>query len=121
MTPEQIAALPIIVSLIEKIGSWPIGIILLSIVICPYIFQWFDSCRRDKQQAAAMKIFEATKRMYEDNVVLVENYAKMANDHVDTIRLSTAATQELTTYLKTRVPCHQFINTNRVAMQRKGQ
>jgi hypothetical protein len=125
MSPDQIAALPAIVSIIEKIGNWPIGLILIIMLLCigigPYVFQWFNSRSMEKRQEAVTKMFEATQQMYKDNVVLVENYAKMSAEHVDTIRLSTAATQDLTTFLKTRTPCHQFINANLVATMHRAK
>jgi len=45
----------------------------------------------------------------ENSNKLVERYDKMAIEHVDTIRLSTAATVELTQYLRGRVPCFERI------------
>ena len=63
------------------------------------------------------KRHRAVVEMYESNIELVKNYQTMSNEHVDTIRLSTAATTELMTYLKTKAPCHQLINAG-VIMER---
>ncbi len=102
MTPDQIAALPAIAAIITQIGTWPIGGLLASVIFGPWIILAMTSRSMDKRHEAAMK-------MYESNVKLVENYETMASQQADTIRLSIAATTELTTYLKTRTPCHALL------------
>lgn len=102
MTPDQISALPAIASIITQIGTWPIGAFLGAIIFGPWIAMGFVSRSVEKRHEAAIK-------MYEANVSLVKNYEKIATEQVDTIRLSTSATTELTTYLRTRTPCHKLI------------
>ena len=55
------------------------------------------------------KRHEAALKMYESNVKLVVNYEKFAAEQTDTIRLATAASVELITWLKNRTPCHERI------------
>lgn len=102
MTPEQVAALTAISSIISQIGTWPLGALIAAVVLGPWIMMGFNSRSMEKRLEAAMK-------MYDDNVKLVENYEKIAAEQADTIRLSTAATTELTTFLKTKTPCHALI------------
>ena len=102
MTPEQIAALSAIASIIGQVGTWPIASLLAVIVLGPWAIMFCLARSNDKRLEAALK-------MYESNVKLVVNYEKIANEQVDTIRLSTAATMELTTWLKTRTPCHALL------------
>jgi hypothetical protein len=106
MTPEQISVLTAIVAIFDKVGSWPILTVILAIVICPWIGLWLFSRNMEKRH-------EAVIAMYEHNVKLVKSYELMAGQQADMIRISTAATQELTTYLRTRTPCYQMIN-NRI-------
>lgn len=102
MTPEQIAAMSAIASIITQIGTWPIGGLIAAIIFGPWIMLIMTSRSMEKRHEAAME-------MYKNNVKLVENYEAMSAEQADTIRLSIAATTELTTYLKTRTPCHALM------------
>ena len=103
MTPDQISLLTAVVKIVENIGTWPIGSLIGVIVFGPWIVIGLVSRSMDKRHEAAM-------RMYENNVKLVENYEKIASEQADTIRLSTGATTELTTFLKNRTPCHALMS-----------
>lgn len=100
MTPEQIAGLTAVAAIVSKVGSWPIGSIIAIVVFGPWAVMWMVSRAMERRQEALME-------MYKNNVKLVENYERVTDEQADTIRLSTAATVELTTYLKSRVPCHE--------------
>ena len=102
MTPEQISALTAIAAIVSKIGTWPIGSIIVAVVFGPWVVMGFITRATEKRHEAVVK-------MYEDNVKLVENYEKVADEQADTIRLTTAAVVELTIYLKSQVPCHERI------------
>jgi hypothetical protein len=106
MTPEHISALTAIAAIVSNVGTWPIGSILVVIVFGPYFIIFFTSRSMEKRLAAAI-------RMYENSNKLVERYDKMASEHVDMIRLNTAATVELTQFLRGRVPCYQRIAERR--------
>ncbi len=111
MTPETIQVVTAISSLLDKVGTLPIGTVIMAVIVGPYVVNLTLGYRQAQQ-------FKAMKDMYENNVKLVKDYEKMSNEHVETIRLSTGAITELTTFLKTRTPCHQFINTSIAAMRR---
>jgi hypothetical protein len=100
MTPEQHATITAIAAIISQVGTWPIGSIIALVVFGPWVIMGLVSRSMEKRHEAALK-------MYESNVKLVVNYEKISKDQADTIRLSTAATTELTTYLKTRPPCYE--------------
>lgn len=106
MSPEQISMLTAAAAIIDKIGAWPIGSIVVSIIFGPWIFMLVISRAMEKRHNAALS-------MYESNVRLVEKYEKVAEEQVDTIRLSTSATVELTTYLRARIPCFERIADRR--------
>lgn len=108
MTPEQIAGLTALAAIVSKMGTWPVGSIISCIVFGPWIILVIISRSMEKRHEAALK-------MYESNVKLVNAYEKMASEQSDTIRLSTAAVTDLTTFLKTKTPCHQFISANLIA------
>lgn len=102
MTPEQIAAMTAIASIIQQIGTWPIGALALVIIFGPWVMLFLSTRSMEKRH-------EAVVDMYKNNAKLVENYEQMSSEQADTIRLSTAATTELTTFLRTKTPCHQLI------------
>ncbi len=109
MTPEHISLLTATAAILEKVGTLPIGSIILTIFLCPWVALLIVSRSMEKRHNLAEKNHEAALRMYESNVRLVERYEKIAGEQVDTIRLSTSATVELTTFLRERVPCFQRI------------
>jgi len=109
MTPDQAAAISAVASIIGQIGTWPVGTIIIAVISGPYIMMWLGLRGLEKKHEAANKMFEAATEMYKNNVKLVENYERIADEQADTIRLSTAATTELTTWLKTRTPCHALL------------
>ncbi len=102
MSPEQISALTALAAIVEKAGSWPIGSVILAVVFGPWVFAWLADRRNERRHQAVV-------RMYEDNVKLVKDYEKIADEQADTIRLSTAATTTLTTWLQTRPACYERI------------
>lgn len=102
MTPDQVAALPAIASILSQVGTWPVGTIIVAIIFGPWIVMGFVSRSTEKR-------FEAVTEMYKNNVKLVECYQRMAAEQADTIRLSTAAMTELITFLKTKTPCHALM------------
>jgi len=102
MSPEQMSALTAIASIVSKVGTWPIGSIIALVIFGPWIVMVLISRSIEKRH-------EAVVAMYENNVRLVQKYEKIADQQADTIRINTAATTELTSFLKNRVPCFERI------------
>ena len=82
MTPEQLAALTAISTLLSKIGTWPLGSIVAAVVFGPWIVMGFIARGMEKRHEAAIQ-------MYTENVKLVVNYEKIADGLQDIIVLST--------------------------------
>lgn len=82
MSPEQIAALTAISTIVSKVGTWPIGSIIAAIVFGPWIIMYFVSRSVEKRHEAAIQ-------MYQDNVKLVVSYEKIAESLQSIIVLST--------------------------------
>lgn len=97
MTPEQIAALTAISTIISKVGTWPIGSIIAAVVFGPWIWMWFISRGMEKRHEAALK-------MYDENVKLVIAYEKVAEGLHDIIVLST----QTMTQVKDRIDANLF-------------
>ena len=100
MTPEQISAVTALANIVGQIGTWPIGTILLIVCLGPWVGLGIFTRMIEKRFGQALT-------MYEENVKLVKNYERLAQQQADTIRLNTAAITELITYLRARVPCHE--------------
>lgn len=110
MTPEQIAALTAIAAIVAKVGTWEIGSVIFAIVFGPWMMMYFVSRSMERRLEAAL-------RMYENSNKLVQKYDKIAGEQVDTIRLSTSATVELTRFLRDRTPCFQLISDKQRRIQ----
>uniref|UniRef100_C6E6R8 Uncharacterized protein n=1 Tax=Geobacter sp. (strain M21) TaxID=443144 RepID=C6E6R8_GEOSM len=97
MTPEQIAALTAISTIVAKIGTWPIGSIVAAVVFGPWVVMGFISRGMEKRHEAAIK-------MYEENVKLVLAYEKVAEGLQDIIVLST----QTMTQVKDRIDANLY-------------
>ena len=97
MTPEQIAALTAISTIISKVGTWPIGSIVAAVVFGPWVVMGFISRGMEKRHEAAIK-------MYEENVKLVLAYEKVAEGLQDIIVLST----QTMTQVKDRIDANLY-------------
>jgi len=117
MTAEQISLVSAIAGILQTIGTWPIGLCVIMVVLGPWIINLFISRSQDRRAAehdkhsavmvatikeefaCAMSLFEkrfeAVVVMYEKNVTLVENHEKMADDLIETIRLNTQVLTQL--------------------------
>lgn len=71
---------------------------------------WADNKRVWAVLEQYKKDMAEQRKMYEDNVKLVQDYDTIAKEHVDTIRLNVAAITQLTTFLKTKTPCHALMS-----------
>jgi hypothetical protein len=97
VTPDQIAALTAIAAIVSKIGTWPIGSILFSVIFGPWVMSWLSTRSNEKRLEAAIK-------MYEENVKLVVNYEKLAEGLQSIVVLST----QVMTGVQTRIDSNLF-------------
>ena len=82
MSPEQISLLTGVISIIEKLWGWPGGLLFVVILIGP----WVLSLSLNQMER---RRFDTMVRMYENNVVLVKCYEKIATDQQDMLILNT--------------------------------
>ena len=73
MTPEQIATINAIATILDKVGSWPVGTLFFAAVAGPWLLQFFLSRAQERR-------FDAVKRMYENNVELVKTTQQIAQE-----------------------------------------
>ena len=86
MTPDQISIINTIALILERIGAWPVGTLIIALIIGPWIMMVFLSWGQNKR-------FEAVREMYEANVQLVKDYRGIAENLQDLVILNTQAMQ----------------------------
>jgi hypothetical protein len=109
MTPEAISAINAVCSLLERIGTWPIGLIILIAVLGPWILAGWVSLAQEKR-------FAAMREMYKNNVKLVDSYAKIADGLLDSVTLNTTKWTEAINKIDTNQYCPQH-RTRKVRME----
>jgi hypothetical protein len=107
MSPETIHAVNAISNLLDKIGTLPIGTILVLVTVGPWVFSMLIGYRQDRQ-------FREMKAMYESNVRLVTSHQKVADVLVDTVSLNTSKWTEALDGIRT----NQFCPMNRTTKVR---
>ena len=102
MTPGDLSAIAAFVQILTGVSAWPIGLILFCIIIGPWIAAFWFVYMKDRYSGQR---FERVVRMYEDNVTLVKDYARLANDLHDVVIMNTQAMTRLIDSIKTNQYC----------------
>lgn len=82
MTPEQVAVITTVATILERVGTWPVGSVLIAIAFGPWMMMILISRAQEKR-------FDAITKMYENNVELVKNYEGVAKILHDTVVYNT--------------------------------
>jgi len=98
MTPGDLSAIATFAQIINSIGTWPIGLILFCIILCPWLAAFVLVYLQGRR-------FERVVRMYEDNVSLVHDYSKLATDLHDVVVMNTQAMTRLIDSISTNQYC----------------
>lgn len=98
MSPETIHAINAISSLLDKLGTLPIGTAILAVIVGPWVLSLALGYRQDKQ-------FRDMKAMYESNVRLVEAQIKISDSLLDTVSLNTGKWTEAVEAIRTNQYC----------------
>jgi len=88
MSPEQITTINAIASILDKLGSLPVGTLLFVMVVGPWFAMFALS-------AGYQKRFDSVVRMYEANAELVKAFKSLAEDQRDLTILSTQTMQDV--------------------------
>ncbi|MFZ2948218.1 MAG: hypothetical protein WA003_01920 [Desulfuromonadaceae bacterium] len=110
MSPEQIAALTAISTILAKVGTWPIGSIVAAIVFGPWLMMGFIARGMEKRHEAAIQ-------MYTENVKLVVNYEKIAEGLQSIIVLSTQKMTEVKDRVDNNLFCPMMRKDQKVEKQ----
>jgi hypothetical protein len=105
MTPDQITALMSALKLIEMIGGWHFGTILLILFVGPWVMQLVSNWQYNKR-------FESMVSMYKNNATLVDQNEKLTkayNEHLgefkDIVMMNTQAYSQLTAAINQKQFC----------------
>lgn len=98
MAPDQISAIALLVNAFGIVSKWPLGMIILFVVIGPWVSAFLLVHLQSRR-------FEKVVKMYENNVTLVEDYAKLAKDLHDVVIMNTQTITTLVNAIKTNQYC----------------
>jgi hypothetical protein len=98
MTPETVSAINAVCSLLDKIGTLPVGAIILIILVGPWVFSIVIGWRQQRQ-------FDAMRLMYENNVTLTKSYVRLADGQQEMISLNSAKWTEAIQKIDTNQFC----------------
>ncbi|MDF1592604.1 MAG: hypothetical protein P1P89_13900 [Desulfobacterales bacterium] len=93
MSPEQIAALSALLTMISRLSGWPFGVLIFLFFIGPWLL--------------AVMLAYSYRRKYESNVRLVEDYNSIAGDLKDVVMLNTQTLTTLIADVRTNQYCPQ--------------
>ncbi len=107
MTPETAQTITAVAAIIERLGTWPVGTLVLAIIIGPWIFAALQGRGQEKR-------FASMEQMYKNNVKLVDGYEKLAALQHEVVTLNTAKWTEV----KEKIETNQFCPLNRTKKHR---
>ncbi|MBU8910664.1 MAG: hypothetical protein KOO65_05290 [Desulfobacterales bacterium] len=82
MTPADLSTIASLINILTGFSGWPFGMVVFIIVIGPWISAFLLVYLQSRR-------FEKVVVMYENNVNLVEDYAKLAKDLHDVVIMNT--------------------------------
>ena len=95
MSIEQVAALTALAGLLERIGSWPLGLIIFVVIVGPWVFAMLLARIYQKRFEAVVEMHKDVVEMYKNNVKLLEKDQGLAEDLKDIVVMNTQAITRL--------------------------
>ncbi len=89
MTPEQLATITALAGIVESIGTWPVLSIVVLVVLGPWVVNAYTSFQHQRR-------FESVVKMYEDNVLLVQETQKLGTDYREQLVYTTQVVSDAT-------------------------
>lgn len=84
MTPEHVSLITALISLLKIINVWPFAMFFFLLIIGPWLLSLLLARQQERRFVVAVQ-------MYEDNVKLVKNYERLANDLKEVVVMNTQA------------------------------
>lgn len=88
MTPQQLAILGNLLSVLKLMSGWPFGLLIFMTVVGPWVMALVLAYAQKRR-------FESVVGMYEKNVSLVDDYETVAQDLKDVVILNTTTITRL--------------------------
>lgn len=82
MTPQDVAALTALLTIVKEIGAWPLITVFVAIILGPWLGMWWITRGQEKRHAEAVQ-------MYENNVHLLKDTQRIAEGLQSIVVLST--------------------------------
>jgi hypothetical protein len=105
MTPEQIAALAAFTTIIEKLGTAPVGVLIVFVLLFPWVVVAASTYYQNRR-------FEAVVQMYENNYTqtdtvsqLAEGFSEMAKGYRELVIWSTKEVTEVKAAVMNNMHC----------------
>lgn len=98
MTPNDLAVATAIAAVVKEMGAWPPILVLAVLQIAPWLFMVWVTRSIEKRHAAAVQ-------MYENNVLLVENYEKISGSLLEVVSLNTQTQTRLQSAIRNNEFC----------------
>ncbi|MGE4319638.1 MAG: hypothetical protein AB7E96_12140 [Deferribacterales bacterium] len=120
MTPEQVAMISAVATLLERVGTWPIGTLIIAVCVTPWaLLIWITVTLRKQQDdnAKAMRTQvdefvkvastsnQEFKKMYENNAELVKGFLRLSSDLHDTVVMNIRELTEMKDIAKNNQIC----------------
>lgn len=98
MTPDQLGTLTALAGLVKSIGTWPIMSIVVLIVLGPWVVNAYTSYQHQRR-------FESVVKMYENNVVLLQETQELGKGYREQLVYTTQVTAEATSVAINNLHC----------------
>ena len=98
MSPDQLQVLAAVLGIIKGLGTWPVMSLIAGMILSPWIILVFIAMNQHKR-------FEAVVKMYEDNVLLVEEVIELGKGYRDHLIWSTQTVDKANSIAKNNLHC----------------
>ncbi|RJX20305.1 MAG: hypothetical protein C4563_06500 [Desulfobulbus sp.] len=117
MTPDQLSTLAAVAGLLKSIGTWPVLSIVSALVVVPWIILvWLSIIQHQRIEAVTRSHevrFESVVKMYENNVLMVDEIKGLAEGYRDQLIWSTQVATEAKDIAKNNLHCPMVRKTTR--------
>lgn len=105
MTPEQIAALTAATTLIERLGTAPVGVMIVFVILAPWVVTALVSIYQHRRFEAVVQMYENNYAQTETVTKLAEGFAEMAKGFRELVVWNTTELTEVKQAIFTNMHC----------------
>lgn len=105
MTPEQIAALTAATTLIERLGTAPVGTLIALVILAPWVVTALVSIYQHRRFEAVVQMYENNYAQTETVTKLAEGFSEMAKGYRELVIWSTTEVTEVKQAVMSNMHC----------------